>query len=131
MPVVATYEGASFLIEDEHRRQQGVLTGKSGWQCTVNARSAWQFKADGTIVAIRPANGIDFSLDELYLLIGDSDHRDGPLCTAPTMICDTILIAHDEGWVYDPPMRLNVHASLITGQPIAGDCCIIPRRTLL
>jgi hypothetical protein len=131
MPVIARYEGATFIIADEYRRAEGLLTGKSGWQCRVTGRTAWQFKTDGTIVAIRPANNCDFSIDELYLLIGDSEHREGPFDTSPTMIEDALLICHDEAWVLDPPMKFNVHASLIAGQAIAGDCVIIPRRTLL
>lgn len=131
MALMASLEGAQLLLRSLTGGEQAFLLTARGERVAFNNHSAWQLRSDGGVEIIGPANGSDFQLDEIYPLIGDTTRRDGFMETCPGMLRQTLLIVHEFSAIVDnPPMRLNVHASLLAGQLLYGDALFLPSRML-
>jgi hypothetical protein len=85
---------------------------------------------DDRVYAQQPANGKEFTLQELQDIVGGYieftriprktraiDENGNVFDFAQGMI----LCVNEEGWILNPPLPLNQAASLLTGQPIAGN----------
>ena len=72
-------------------------------------------KSDGAFIPTEPANGRDFSLNELQAFVGG-------LIDIVRLPDNRIMVVNDEGLILDLPM--NHTASRISGGYIAGDVLV-------
>jgi hypothetical protein len=72
-------------------------------------------RTDGTTSAVRPTNGKDYGLEELYTLLGCEIVE-----VIRTAIPGVVLICDEEGLYKNPPL-LNAQASILAGQQIVGN----------
>jgi len=69
---------------------------------------------NGRVVAMRPLNGVSYTLEELYRVL-----ECNMVEVVHTQVPDTILICDEEGCFVNNPVR-NVQASNLAGVPIVG-----------
>lgn len=86
---------------------------------------AYVIKTDGTIVEVKPKNGRDFQLKEMYELIG---------CDCIELVYPNptqVMVVDEEGWLRDNPI-VNKKASAIYGVPeaIVGNVLVCKKRMI-
>jgi len=77
------------------------------------------YKVDGTVEEIKPKNGKDFKLQELYDLIG----TDIIECVYFDRSGKELMIVDEAGWCRERPIE-NEEASKIARVPIAGNAVV-------
>lgn len=75
------------------------------------------YRADGRIETVEPANGTDFSLEELQAIVG------GRIEICETVFTDEILVINEEGKLLDLPINRRATGLYKYGKidPIVGD----------
>jgi len=78
-------------------------------------------KTDGTKIEVAPANGSDFSLEELQKVVGG-------YIEIVYLSEGRLMVVNEEGWLNNLPY--NPSASEIYGHPIVGDVLICERKQI-